>query len=341
MLKPVVVVGSVNLDLVSRGKKIPAPGETVTGTSFRTFHGGKGANQAVAVARLGHPVSMVAKVGDDDFGRQLREGLKAANVNTRSVGVAEGVSSGVALISVDARGQNSITVVPGANGKLLPEDLERALPSFRKAGIILAQLEIPLETVEHLCEIAQRLGVPLMLDPAPARALPAKLLSRVTYLTPNETETCTLCGKEPARMSMATVASCAETLRERGARNVIVKLGARGAYIAAEDGTRRSVSSFKVQVVDSTAAGDAFNGGLAVALMRGMPLAAAARYATAVGAMSVTKAGAQPAMPTEEEVMKLLRDEGADAGSRNGRSGQARSAQARAAQGSVAEAVEA
>lgn len=319
MLKPIVVVGSVNLDLVSRGKKIPAPGETVTGTSFRTFHGGKGANQAVAVARLGHAVSMVAKVGDDDFGRQLRGGLKAAGVDTRNVGVSEGVSSGVALISVDARGQNSITVVPGANGKLLPEDLEGAVPVFRKAGIILAQLEVPLETVEHLCDIAHRLEVPLILDPAPARALSRKILRRVTYLTPNETETCTLCGTEPSRMSMATVAACAETLQERGARNVIVKLGARGVYIAAEDGTRRSVSSFKVPVVDSTAAGDAFNGGLAVALMRAMPLHEAARYATAVGAMSVTKAGAQPAMPSEEDVVKLLRNEGAEAPHRSGR----------------------
>src|SRR5437016_1868502 len=175
-MKSIVVVGSINLDLVSTGKRIPAPGETVTGDRFQTFHGGKGANQAVAIARLGYPVSMVAKVGDDEFGPRLRNGLAAAGVHVNAVAVAKATASGVALISVDAKGQNSITVVPGANGKLLPRDLDKALPALRSAGMILAQLEIPMETVEHLSEIAERYQVPFMLDPAPARPIARQVL---------------------------------------------------------------------------------------------------------------------------------------------------------------------
>ena len=307
MGKPIVVVGSVNLDLVCTGKRIPAPGETVTGQNFRTFFGGKGGNQAVAVGRLGYPVSMIAKVGDDEFGNQLRKGLRSAKVNVREVGTAQGTASGVALISVDAKGQNSIMVIPGANGKLTPQDVERSLPLLRSAGMILTQLEIPLETVECLCELSQRNKVPLMLDPAPARKLPRKMLKQITYLTPNETETCTLCEISASDLTPPMVAQAAGQLRVKGAANVIVKLGSRGAYIDAADGLRTLVPSFKVRVVDSTAAGDAFNAGLAVALLRGMSLRDATHYAAAVGAVSVTRAGAQPAMPTALEVEKLLK----------------------------------
>jgi ribokinase len=191
-MKSIVVVGSINLDLVSTARKIPAPGETVTGDRFQTFHGGKGGNQAVAIARLGSPVRMIGKVGDDEFGSRLCEGLKLAGVDVACVRKARRTASGVALITVDANGQNSITVVPGANGKLLPRDLDKALPVLRSAGIILAQLEIPIEAVAHLAGIAERYQVPFMLDPAPARPLPRELLRRVTYLTPNEAETCAL-----------------------------------------------------------------------------------------------------------------------------------------------------
>jgi ribokinase len=307
MSKQIVVVGSINLDLVCSGKRIPSPGETLNGEKFQTFFGGKGANQAVAVARLGSPVAMAGKVGDDEFGSQLRKGLRAAGVNIREVGVVSGTASGIALIQVDGKGQNSIMVIPGANAKLLPKDLEAALPLLRSAGMLLAQLEIPLETVEYLCDIAHRNHVPLMLDPAPARALPRTIVSRVTYLTPNETEASTLCGVPASRLSRATAAECARKLRAKGAANVIVKMGARGAYVAGSDGLRKMVPSFKVPVVDSTAAGDAFNAGLAVAVLRGLSLDEAVRYAAAVGAVSVTRAGAQPAMPTSEEVERLLR----------------------------------
>ncbi|HEY1809411.1 MAG TPA: ribokinase, partial [Acidobacteriaceae bacterium] len=197
MRESIVVVGSVNLDLVCVGKKIPAPGETVRGRQFQMFHGGKGANQAVAVGRLGYPVSMVAKVGDDDFGSRLRQGLRTAHVNVRAISTAKATASGVALITVDSRGQNSITVIPGANGELRPQDLENSLPSLRSAGMILTQLEVPMETVEYLCQLAARLEVPLMLDPAPARSIPRRILKGVTWLTPNETETSTLCGISP------------------------------------------------------------------------------------------------------------------------------------------------
>jgi ribokinase len=306
-MKSIVVVGSVNLDLVCSGKRIPAPGETVTGDRFQTFDGGKGANQAVAIGRLGYPVSMVAKVGDDEFGDRLRQGLKAADVDVAAVGTARRTASGVALISVDGRGQNSITVVPGANGKLLPGDLKRALPLLRSAGMILTQLEIPMETVEYLSEIAERFNVPLMLDPAPARPIPRNVLHRVSYLTPNETETAVLCGTAAADLTPKNAGGSAEKLLKRGVANVIIKMGGRGAYAAGADGLRTMVPSFKVRVVDSTAAGDAFNGGLAVALMRGMSLVEAVRFASAVGAVSVTRAGAQPAMPTAREVNRLLK----------------------------------
>ena len=305
-MKSIVVAGSVNLDLVSRGRRIPAPGETVTGETFQTFHGGKGANQAVAIGRLGYPVNMVAKVGDDEFGSRLRQGLRAAGVNVAAVRTARGIASGVALISVDAKGQNSITVVPGANGKLMPRDMNRVLPRLRSAGMILAQLEIPIETVEHLAVIATRFQIPLMLDPAPARPLSRDLLSQVTYLTPNESEACTLCGTPIGDLTLRNAQEYADKLLKKGAANVIIKMGARGAFVAGADGLRSLVPSFKVPVVDSTAAGDAFNGGLAVALMRGMELVHAVRFAAAVGAMKVTRAGAQPGMPTAREVNRLM-----------------------------------
>jgi ribokinase len=216
----------------------------------------------------------------------------------------------VALISVDAHGQNSITVVPGANGKLLPRDLDKALASLRSAGMILAQLEVPMETVEHLAEIAEHYSVPLMLDPAPARPIPRSVLRRVTYLTPNETEACVLCGTARGALTPKNAGQYAEKLLKRGPANVVIKMGGRGAFVASGDGLRTMAPSFKVPVVDSTAAGDAFNGGLAVALMRGADLGEAVRFAAAVGAVSVTRQGAQPAMPTAREVNRVLKGHG-------------------------------
>jgi ribokinase len=306
MRKPIVVVGSINLDLVSKGKKIPAPGETVRGDSFNTFHGGKGANQAVAVARLGYPVAMIGKVGDDEFGPRLRDRLESEGIDVTHVGSTHAVSSGVAMISVDEAGQNSITVVPGANDTLTPADLDAASDLLRSAGMILTQLEIPIQTVQHLCAIAGEFGVPVMLDPAPARPLPREILAQVAYLTPNETETCTLCAITDRDLDEAKAGKCATQLKGKGAANVIIKMGSRGALALAASGAQTLVPGFKVPVVDSTAAGDAFNGALATALLSGWSLPQACRYASAAGGVSVTRAGAQPAMPTASEVEGLL-----------------------------------
>ena len=310
MNRSIVVVGSVNLDLVCTARKIPAPGETVLGDRFQMFHGGKGANQAVAAARLGGAVSLIGKVGDDDFGGRLRQGLQDAHVNVNDLAVSGGTASGVALISVDLQGQNSITVVPGANGDLTSRDLERCLPQLRNAGIILTQLEIPLDTVEFLCRTARSAGVPLMLDPAPARSLPNTLLRCVTYLTPNETETRTLCGLQEHEFIPDMASSVARMLQATGVTNVILKMGRHGTFTAGSDGTETFIPAFEVEAVDTTAAGDALNAGLAVALMQGSSLAEAAQFGTAVAAVSVTRAGAQPAMPTLDEVSAMFAREG-------------------------------
>ncbi len=301
----IVVVGSINLDLVAGTARIPAPGETVSGSSFQTFFGGKGANQAVAAGRLGAHVHMLGKVGSDAFGAQLRSGLEAAGANTSAVGEASG-PSGVALISTDTNGQNSIIVVPGANGQVAPADLDSHLDLIRNAAIVLTQLEIPLPTVEHLAAITQREGVPLILDPAPARALPDSLFQRIDWITPNETETCTLLGTPSVQWNDSSMKDAATALLQRGVRNVVLKLGERGCYLALANGQREFVPAYKVRAVDTTAAGDAFNGAFATAMVRGKDPIAAANWAGAVAAISVTRAGAQPSMPTEEEVERFL-----------------------------------
>ncbi len=305
MAKLIVVVGSINLDLVAGTQRIPIAGETVTGLSFRTFPGGKGANQAVAAARLGGSVSMVGKFGDDAFGVQLRESLEEANVNTDAVEVIAG-SSGVALITTDAMGENAIIVVAGANAHLSPADLDANIDVIRGAGILLTQLEIPVETVEYLSAIAVQERIPLVLDPAPALPLPKSLLTGVDWLTPNETETCVLTGKPPGELSDESIEDAANALLEGGSRNVILKLGNRGCYVALSDGTRQLLPAYAVTAVDTTAAGDAFNGAFAVALMNGHSPIESASWASAVAAISVTRPGAQPSMPTPLEVDRFL-----------------------------------
>ena len=308
-MKPIVVVGSINMDLVCSVERIPIPGETLSGRSFATFHGGKGANQAVAVARLGYPAHMLGKVGDDEFGARLRDGLQSAGVGVQSVTVGERLSSGVALISVDASGENSIVIVAGANGAIQPADVERWQALLGSAKMILMQLEIPMDAVECTAQIAEKLQVPVMLDPAPARELSASLLQKITYLTPNETEAGALCGASVAELNATTAPEYAASLLARGPRHVILKMGQRGAYALSQGGEAFSQPAFRVQAVDSTAAGDAFNGALAVALSRGGNLRQAARFAAAAAAISVGRAGAQPSMPRESEVECLLRSQ--------------------------------
>jgi len=298
--KPIVVVGSINIDLVANADRIPAAGETLTGSSFQTHHGGKGANQAVAAARLGYPVQMIGRVGDDAFGAQLRDGLKAAGVDTRAVAISSG-SSGVAVILVAASGENSIVVVPGANAHVLPADLDANIEIIRSAGLVLAQLEIPLETVLHLAAICEREGVSLMLDPAPARPLPAELLRSVTWFTPNETEASSFAHISSSNDNEKTV----QSLIEQGIQSIVLKLGARGAYLADKE-ERHAIAPFSVKAVDTTAAGDCFNGAFAVALLSGSTPQQSARFAAAAAAISVTRPGAQPSMPTIGEVRAML-----------------------------------
>ena len=287
MPKPaIVIIGSINMDLVCRTRSLPRAGETVLGSEFLTIPGGKGANQAVAAARIADgraDVHMIGRVGDDDFGRELLAGLKSNGVNTRRVTVTKNVASGVAMILVDRKGENSIVVAPGANAKLTPADIDAAESLIRSASVVVMQLEIPLATVRHALKMCRRLGVFTILDPAPAPAKPVRF--DVDLLTPNETE--------------------ARAILRDGAKAVVLKLGARGCEWVTRDGSH-GIKPFKIKVVDSTAAGDAFTGALAVGHALGMPMLATLRMANAAGALCCTKLGAQPALPTRRAVERLM-----------------------------------
>ena len=302
--RPIVVVGSINIDLVATAASIPRPGETISGQDFATHPGGKGANQAVAVARLRYPVSMIGRVGEDAFGTQLRSHLSQSGVDVSGVRSSPG-TSGVAMIVVASGGENCIVVTPGANALLTAEDVDEHIALIRSASIVLTQLETPLPTILRLATICQQEGVPLMLDPAPAQALPAELFAKVTWLTPNESEAAFFAGT-PEGEQKNDPAAVARKLMERGAAGVVLKLGARGAYMATADGLVYTQSPFAVKVADTTAAGDAFNGAFATGLALGFEPPQSARFAGAAAAISVTRRGAQPSMPDREEVMKLL-----------------------------------
>jgi ribokinase len=298
----IVVVGSSNTDMVVKTQRIPAPGETVTGGTFFMPAGGKGANQAVAAARLGAEVTLVAKVGDDMFGKQAAENFRKEGIKTDHIIGDPGNHTGVALIIVDDAGENLIAVAPGANFAITPEEVERAADRIRAADVLLLQLEIPMETVEFTARLAAEAGVKVVLDPAPAAPLADSLLRHVTYLTPNESEAERL--TDVAVNDETSARQAADRLHAAGAQCVIVTMGTKGALVAGRD-QASMVPSYKVDAVDSTAAGDAFNGGLAVALARGLPLEEAVRRASMVGALSVTRVGAQPSLPTEEEVRRF------------------------------------
>lgn len=302
MAKPIVVVGSINLDLVAGSERIPAPGETVSGKTFNTYFGGKGANQAVAAAKLGHPVTLIGNVGDDVFGAELEQGLKAAGVSTQCIQRVRG-ASGVALIITDSTGGNSIVVVPGANGELVPSDINRNKNVLLDAAMVLIQLEVPFATVEYVADFTHRHGIPLMLDPAPARRLPASLMNRATWITPNEVEMYYLLEAADSNLDEKNVA---ERLAAQGASNVVLKLGARGVLLKEQNRPSIMVPGFSVNAVDTTAAGDAFNGAFAVGLVRGESAARSAEFANAVAAISVTRPGAQPSMPSRGEVEIFL-----------------------------------
>lgn len=296
-----VIVGSVNADLVVKGERLPAPGETVTGGRFVMSRGGKGANQAVAAARLGADVRLVAKVGSDLFGDQAIDGYLREGIRTDCILRDPHEPTGVALILVDGRGENLISVASGANHALCPADVEQAAERIRTADMVLLQLEIPLATIEYTAQLASAAGVAVILDPAPAPAgpLPASLLRHVTYLKPNESEAGRLTGISVDDEISAQRAAAA--LLDAGAKHVIITLGGRGALCAGPDGSF-FVPGYPVEAIDTTAAGDAFSGALGCELARGSSLEKAVRYANMAGALAVTRVGAQASLPIAEEV---------------------------------------
>ncbi|MBN2136210.1 MAG: ribokinase [Sedimentisphaerales bacterium] len=301
----IAVVGSSNMDLVVKSARIPVVGETILGGDFIMVPGGKGANQAVAAAKLGAEVYFIAKLGKDIFAEQSIQNFKKESVNTKHVVQTDEAPSGVALIMVDDDGNNVIVVAPGANLKLLPPDVKKAEKDIASCGAVVAQLEVPLETIECAARLANELKVPFILDPAPARQLGAELLAMVDVLTPNETEAQILTGIEVSDEDSARKAS--EKLLGCGVKAVILTLGGKGFFLADKNDTR-FVSAQKVDAVDTTAAGDAFTGSLAVGLAQGKSLLDAALFANYVAALSVTKMGAQPSMPTLKEVQSFMGD---------------------------------
>ena len=299
-MKRIAVIGSTNTDMVISGERIPVPGETVSGGRFMMSPGGKGANQAVAVARLSAKRGgclFVAKVGDDLFGRDTARRMKKEGISARLVVDAK-EPSGTALILVDSKGQNVISVALGANGTLSPADIEPFRAEVEGAAILLLQLETPLETVAWAANVAHAAGVPVILNPAPARKLPKSLYSSVDWLTPNETEAEMLTGVKVTDAASAAKATAA--LMRRGVGHVVITMGSRGCWCGDEG---RLFPAKKVKAVDCVAAGDTFNGALAVAIAEGMPCAEAIGFAQKAAAISVTRRGAQPSVPFRSEVV--------------------------------------
>jgi len=301
----IVVYGSLNMDLVVTTPVIPRPGQTVTGSDFATVPGGKGANQAVACARLGAQTAIAGSVGEDAFGSQLLQTLQAAGVDTCRVRREPATPTGIALIMVEASGQNSIVVAPGANGKNDPGHVGALAPLLEEADALLLQLEVPLPALEAVMRAGRQAGVRVILDAGPARKLAPALLALADVVSPNETETAALTGIEVD--SAAAAARAAAALREQGCRSVVLKLGARGCLVHEDRGTQH-LPAIKVSPVDTTAAGDAFTAALAVALCEGAGLVEAARFANYAGALATTVFGAQPSMPTRAALEAFIKE---------------------------------
>jgi ribokinase len=299
MRPKIVVAGSSNTDMVVKVPHIPAPGETIMGTDFLTIPGGKGANQAVAAARAGAEVTFMACVSDDAFGTKSIENYRQDGIETSCIKVQPGTHSGIALINVAADGENSISVAPGANSYLLPEDIGRFADAFKGAQLVLAQLEIPMETVEAVAEAAWSEGIPFILNPAPGAEISAGLMGKVTIITPNETEAAILTSRK--QFTDEDIPVMAEELYSRGVKTVIITLGSKGVYLKSND-FEGMIPGYKVQAVDTTAAGDVFNGALASALASGVSLKEAVAFAQKAAAISVTRMGAQPSAPSAEEI---------------------------------------
>lgn len=295
----VVVIGSSNTDLTVRVDMIPSPGQTLLGSDMIMAGGGKGANQAVAVARLGGHVDFVAKVGDDMFGHGAVEQLAKEGIDTSHILIDPSVPSGVALICVDSRAENAIAVAPGANMCLRSEEIDNVRDVIVNSDIVLLQLETPIDTVVRASELASSLGVRVVLNPAPATSIPDSLYRNLYLITPNETECSLLTGIDIENEDDAKTAG--RKLLEKGVKNVIITLGTRGSVIVTSKGSE-IIPAYRVHAVDTVAAGDTFSGALCVALAEGMNLSRAAEFATKASAIAVTRPGAQPSVPTREEV---------------------------------------
>jgi ribokinase len=303
----IIVVGSLNMDLVVRMPKIPRPGETLLGGVFKTFPGGKGANQAVAAARLGVHVTMIGCIGNDSFGQEMRATLAKEGIDTTHILVHPDEATGVALIQVDAQGQNSIAVASGANFRLTSTNVEKAMQIIGEFNALVMPLETPLETIYTATDIAARKGAKVILNPAPAQILEKDLLQLVDVLLPNEYEIAFMTGMQ--LQSASDINYAAEKLLSLGPRNLIVTMGSQGAILFNEKKARPTIiPAWQVQAIDSTAAGDCFVGALAVGLCEGKSITAAAKFASAAAAISVTRIGAQPSLPYREEVDQFMRE---------------------------------
>jgi ribokinase len=300
----IIILGSINMDLVVHAPRLPKPGESLTGTSFHTTPGGKGANQAVACARLGIQTHMIGRVGNDVFGNALRENLVKYGVDTQGISVEKDQPTGVALIAIDESGENNIIVVPGANSTVGQAELDHLESSLHQAKILLLQLEIPMAIVLAAAKKAHQSGIRVILDPAPAQPLPEELYPFVDILTPNTSEATLLAGFPVEKMPDAEKA--ASLFLDRGVQRVIIKMGALGAYLK-DQSTGRLYPAIPVKAVDTVAAGDAFNGALGAALSLGFNLEEAMHWALTAGAIAVTRAGAQTAMPDRDEILKLMK----------------------------------
>jgi ribokinase len=297
-------VGSSNTDLIIKTDRIPKPGETVIGGKFFKAAGGKGANQAVAAARAGGDVTFIARVGDDVFGEEAITGFKKDGINIEFVKKDPNEASGIALIFIDKDAENSIAVASGANLNLKESDLEKAREKISKADVVLMQLETPVKTIETAAKIAEAFGVKVILNPAPAQPLSDELLKIITILTPNELETKLLTGLEVKDEKDAEKA--AKILIEKGVECVILTMGKKGALLATKEETKL-IPSFNVEAKDTTAAGDTFNGALAVAISENKPMTEAIAFANAAAAISVTRMGAQPSAPQRNEIEGMLK----------------------------------
>jgi ribokinase len=302
----ILVFGSINMDLTTYVPKLPRPGETLRGSSFITVPGGKGSNQAVACARLGATTYFVGRVGKDAFGPEVLEIVKREGVDISQVITDPKSGTGLAVISVDENAENSIIIISGANLALDSSDVERAKTLMTETNVLMLQLEASLEPTFEIVKAASRKGLKVILDPAPAFPIPQDVFPFIDFITPNEVETEALVGFKPA--NQADAARAAKALKEKGVRTAIIKMGSQGAYYDSPEGSG-FVNAFKVNAIDTVAAGDAFNAGLAVAISEGKSIADAVRWGAAAGAIATTRKGALPSMPHRDELLVLLKEQ--------------------------------